>query len=277
VAANKFFRAAFLGFHLQNFARLHQLFTLNQQLWFSDGASAQLQTFLFHEEPPLRLKSAGICVSVLLLSLAVLLSSSCGGSSNTRLRFANMTPDEPSLDLLVDSSKVNSANFGTASGYLSVTSGSRNLQIEPSGTTTVLINQTSSFTSGTDSTIFTLNFASSISPIILADDNSAPSSGNVKIRIVNGSPVLGTGDVYVVPSGTDINTVSPTVTNLAFGAASTYLSITAGAYEILFTYPGQKNAYIDTGVLSLSAGQIRTVVGLNTSTSSTAAVLSDLN
>jgi hypothetical protein len=215
-------------------------------------------------------------VSILFLSIAVFLLSSCG-SSHTRLRFANMTPDEPSLDLLVDSSKVSSVNFGTASGYLSITSGSRNLQIEPSGTTTVLVNQTSSFTSGTDSTMLSLNFASSISPIILTDDNSSPGSGNVNIRIVNGSPVLGTGDVYVVPSGTDINTVSPTVTNLAFGAASTYLSIAAGAYEILFTYPGQKNTYIDTGVLSLTAGQIRTVVGLNTSTSSTAAVLSDLN
>jgi hypothetical protein len=53
--------------------------------------------------------------------------------------------------------------------------------------------------------------------------------------------------------------------------------MTAGAYEILFTYPGQKYAYIDTGVLSLSAGQIRTVVGLNTASGSTAAVLSDLN
>jgi hypothetical protein len=225
----------------------------------------------------LRLKSAGICVSVLLLSLAVLLLSSCGGSSHTRLRFANMTPDEPSLDLLVDSSKVSSANFGTASGYLAVTSGSRNLQIEPTGTTSVLIAQTSNFTSGTDSTMLSLNFASSISPIILTDDNSSPGSGNVKIRIVNGSPLLGVCDVYVLPSGTDINSVSPTVTNLSFGSASTYLSMTAGAYEIVFTYPGQKNAYIDTGVLSLSAGQIRTVVGLNTSTSYTAAVLSDLN
>jgi hypothetical protein len=188
-----------------------------------------------------------------------------------------MTPDEPSLDLLVDSSKVSSVNFGTASGYVSITSGSRNLQIEPSGTTTVLVNQTSSFTSGTDSTMLSLNFASSISPIILTDDNSSPGSGNVKIRIVNGSPLLGVCDVYVLPSGTDINSVSPTVTNLSFGSASTYLSMTAAAYEIVFTYPGQKNAYIDTGVLSLSAGQIRTVVGLNTSTSYTAAVLSDLN
>jgi len=184
---------------------------LNQQLWISGGASAQLQTFLFHEEPPLRLKSAGISVSILLLSTAVFLLSSCGSSSHTRLRFANMTPDEPSLDLLVDSSKVSSANFGTASGYVSITSGSRNLQIEPTGTTTVLINQTSSFTSGTDSTMLSLNFASSISPIMLVDDNSSPGSGNVKIRIVNGSPLLGVCDVYVMPSGTDINSVSPTV------------------------------------------------------------------
>jgi hypothetical protein len=81
----------------------------------------------------------------------------------------------------------------------------------------------------------------------------------------------------VVTAGTDINTVSPTVSSLAFGSLSSYVSVAAGTYQVEFTLPGQKLAYIDTGVLNLSSGQIRTVAGMNTSSGYTAAILADLN
>src|SRR6266566_1758520 len=214
--------------------------------------------------------SKATSVSVVLLFTAVFLTSSCG-SSNTRIRFANMTPDESTLDLLVEGTKVTSVNFGTASGYASVKSGSRHIQVEPSGTSTAIIDQTSSFTSGTDSTVFSLNFSSNVWSVITTDDNSAPNSGNAKVRIVSGAPYLGSVDVYVVSAGTDMNTVSPTVSSLAFGSLSSYISVAAGTYQVEFTLPGQKYPYIDTGVLSLSSGQIRTVVGMNTSSGYTAA------
>ena len=215
-------------------------------------------------------------VSVVLLFAAVFLTSGCG-STHTRLRLANMTPDESSLDLLVDGTKTTSVNFGSGSAYSSIKSGSRHLQVEPSGTSTAIIDQTSSIASGTDTTLFSLNFSSNVWSVIATDDNIAPSSGNAKVRIVSGAPYLGTVDVYVVSAGTDINTVNPTVSSLAFGSLSSYLSVAAGTYQVEFTLPGQKYPYIDTGVLSLASGQIRTVVGMNTSSGYTAAILADLN
>ena len=110
------------------------------------------------------------------------------------------------------------------------------------------------------------------------DDNSAPTSGNMKLRIINASPGLGTADVYIVAPGTDLTTVSPTVSGLAFEVASTYQSLPAGSYEIFFTLPGQKFTYIDSGALSFSAGQVRTVLGLNGASGGfTSAVLADVN
>src|SRR5947207_15578481 len=82
-------------------------------------------------------------VSVVLLFAAVFLTSGCG-STHTRLRLANMTPDESSLDLLVDGTKTTSVNFGSGSAYSSIKSGSRHLQVESSGTSTAIIDQTSS-------------------------------------------------------------------------------------------------------------------------------------
>jgi hypothetical protein len=99
--------------------------------------------------------------------------------------------------------------------------------------------------------------------MVLPDDNSAPASGDFKLRVINVSPNLGPADVYVVTPGTDLNTVSPTLSNLAFGSAASYQSLTAGSYEVVLTSVGQKQKAIDTGSLTLSSGQVRTLVGMN--------------
>jgi hypothetical protein len=225
----------------------------------------------------LRIRSHATSVSVVLSLTTVFLTSSCGSSNDTRVRLANMTSDQSNLDMLVDGSKVVTANFGAASGYVSVKSGIRHVQVEPSGASSVLIDQSPNLSSGSDTTVFSLSISTNIFPVVATDDNSAPASGNAKLRIVSGAPFLGTVDVYIVAAGTDINTVSPAISSLAFGSVSSYQPVAAGSYQIEFTQPGQKFAFIDTGVLSLSSGQVRTVVGLNTSSSYTAAILADLN
>jgi hypothetical protein len=82
----------------------------------------------------------------------------------------------------------------------------------------------------------------------------------------------------VVTAGTDISTVTPNFSSLAFPAASTYLALNAGTYEVYFTIPGSKFPYIDSGPISLASGQVRTVVGLDGATGGfTSVTLADLN
>lgn len=191
----------------------------------------------------------------------------------------NAVPDEPSLDLLIDgTTNTSNITYGTSTGYQSISSGSRHIQIEPSGSTTPLVDQTITFNSGTDTTMVAANFSSSLSTLVLTDDNSAPASGNVKMRFVNAGPDLGPADVYIVAPGTDINTVSPNISSLGFGSASEYQNMTAANYEIVFTVAGQKIPQIDSGSLSFSAGQIRTFISLNSSAGGfTETILDDLN
>jgi hypothetical protein len=89
-----------------------------------------------------------------------------------------------------------------------------------------------------DTTILPFNFSSSPQSLVLTDDNSAPTSGDAKLRLINVSPSRGTADVYIVSPATDINTVSPTIRNFAFGSASAYQSLTAGNYEIIYAFAG---------------------------------------
>jgi hypothetical protein len=205
--------------------------------------------------------------AVMLCAASILVIAGCGGGGSTRLRFMNAVPDEANLEVLVNGTSVsNNVAYGTTNGYQSVKSGSQQVVIEPSGSTTALVTQSISFPSGADTTVIASNFSSNISAFVLTDDNSAPVSGNFKLRIVNSAPGLGPADVYIVAPLTDLNTVSPTITSLAFNSASGYQSLTGGSYEIVLTAAGQKFPAVDTGSLTLSSGQVRTFVGLNSQT-----------
>ena len=198
------------------------------------------------------------------LFLAALFAVGCSSGSKTRFRVMNGVVDESDLSIVEDGNSVASnLAYATSTGYLSAHAGSHQIQIEPSGTSNVFLTQTVNFSSGTDTTILAFNFSSSPQSLVLLDDNSAPPSGDAKLQLINVAPSLGPTDVYVVAPGTDINTVSPTITNLAFVAASAYQTLAAANYEIIYAFAGQKSIAIDSGSLSLSSGQIRSFVGLN--------------
>jgi hypothetical protein len=210
-----------------------------------------------------------------LLSLALVLVATGCGSSSARVRLMNAFVGQASLDMLIGSKSVaTGVVYGAASGYASTSSGSATVQIEDTGTNNVLVNQPINLSPKSDNTIL----ATGSGTVVLNDNNTAPSSGNLEIRVINASFILGTADVYIVPSGTAITPGSPTFASLAYQAASGYQSLPAGSYQIVFTQAGQPFVVISSSPLSFSAGQIRSVVGLDGQLGGfTLAVLSDLN
>ncbi len=195
------------------------------------------------------------------------------GSSNTQVRIMNAMDGESSVNMMLDNNALASGvAFGTASSYASTTSGSHTLEIQAAGAT--LFNQSITLNGGSNNTVLATNAG----PTVLADNKSAPSSGDIQIRVVNASTAMGNTDVYIVTPGTDISTVSPFISALAFRAASDYQTLAAGSYVVEFTLTGSKSVVLSTSALSFSAGQIRTAVALDGATGGfTTAVLSDLN
>jgi hypothetical protein len=209
--------------------------------------------------------------SVLSLALiASLLGIACsdddnsGPAAESRVRVVHASPDAPAVDVLVDGTRVLSdVPYAAASDYLTVDAGSRNLKVNAAGTSTSVIDANVTLADGADYTVFASGLVADIEPIVATDDNAAPASGNIKLRVIHGAPGAPAVDVYVTTPGADLATATATLSHVAFGAVSDYIEAAAGTYEVRVTPAGTKTVVIDTGSLALSSGQVRTAVALD--------------
>ncbi|MBZ5656273.1 MAG: DUF4397 domain-containing protein [Acidobacteriia bacterium] len=207
------------------------------------------------------------------LALAALsIFTACGGSSSTKFRLVNAIPNAPqAVDVLIDGKVVETAvtfpNVTPSTGYLSVSSGSRHLQMFPTGTTAgayfdgnVTFNSGNAYTfvatgSFTNNTIVAPQFT---------DNNTAPTSGNAELRVVQASPeglgsVVGQAvDIYIVGPGDPLPATSPDIASVAYQAASAYKTFPAGTYDLLLTPAGVQSLNIRIPNASFSSGKIYT-------------------
>lgn len=225
----------------------------------------------------MKLREQLIYLRVGYLALTLSVTLACG-SSTASVRIMNASPGESAITTTVAGDSIaTSLAYGTASDYAKVKAGSDTLNVEQSSSSNSVLDTTVNLTAKDTYTILVANYSTSVAAVTLTDNNSSPSSGDFNLRVVQAAPGLQAVDVYVVSPGTSLSSVSPTVSDLSFESASGYLPLSAGTYEVYFTATGQKQAYLDSGPLTFSSGEVRTVVGLNGSAGGyTSAVLSDL-
>lgn len=207
----------------------------------------------------------------LFIFCAIFLAAGCGGggSSGTNsdtapeIRFVQAAPGEGLTNVLVDSLSTATVNYGASSGYITLSQGSRHIQMEPNGSSTTFLDQNVSLTNGTLTTFIASGISPDITGITFTDENTVTTTGDASVRIINAAQAMGPTDVYIVPTGTSITGVSPNVPNLAFQKATDYQDIAPGSYEIFLTAPGSKSSFTSTGTITLAAGQVRTYVALD--------------
>lgn len=219
----------------------------------------------------------------LLLSVAGAVGCKSAGftPTNAQFRVMNAAVEQPSLTVLLTTTTLTaSLAFPTATPYNQEVPGGYTVHIQPSGTTTNLINQPVVFQNARSYTMIATEaaFASpALTPIVLTDDNALPASGQMKLRVVNASPDIGNVDVYAVAPNAGIQNATPIFTNVAFKATAGYHTMAPGNYQIYFTAAGEKTILIASGTVGFGAGQIRTVVALDDTGGFTSATLNDLN
>jgi hypothetical protein len=184
--------------------------------------------------------------------------------TTARLRVVHASPDAPNVDVLVDNTPaLTNVAYKVASNYLDVPSGSRNLKVRATGTTTVVIDGNSTLAEGVFYTVLATGRVASIAPLVLTDDQTSPASGNIRLRLVHASPTAGNVDIYVTAPSADIATATPTLANVPFRAASGYLEVPAGTYRVRIAPAGTRTVAIDVNNVVLVAGQVRTAVAVD--------------
>ncbi len=173
----------------------------------------------------------------------------------TRLRAVHASPDAPNVDILVDNTVVLAdVAFKEFLDYTAVQPGERNIKVNVTGTSTSVIDVTPTLSVGTDYTVIAVNFVASIEPLLLTDDNTSPTLGNARVRVVHASPDAPNVDVLV----DDV----VVLTNVAFKQFSDYLEVPAGARNFKVNATGTSTTVIDV-TPTLTDGSVYTVVAVN--------------
>ena len=203
-----------------------------------------------------------------------LLVAGCGTDASSYVKVIHASAGAPGVDVKVGSDFAAKAiTYGnTTSAYAKVSAGSKvtsNVFVAGQYSKAVL-SATSKFTSNQYYTIIALDKPTSLQGKILNDDNTPPKSGDFKIRVVHGSTLAGSVDVFVTDPGANINNpaspVAPVLKAFTFGTVTPYLQVPAGTYRIRVTPTGNPAVVaIDTGKagLAIPAGGIYTAVALD--------------
>lgn len=203
--------------------------------------------------------------NILLTGAAALLTSQLA-SADARVTVAHFAPFADTLDGTSVSVLVNGAvalenvKFKDFTGYIDLPAGETKVDIVPTGTDVVAMTATYNLVDGQDYTVYASGNGSlqPLALVALADDNTAPAAGNVKVRIVHAAPFAATPEateVSIRTAGGDL-VVGPGV---AYGAATGYLELPADTYDLKVTSNNGQVNYIDPLPVELTAGAIATL------------------
>ena len=195
----------------------------------------------------------------LLVLTSLTLITSCKKDEETKT-YANVlvthaSPNAPGVDLLVDGSKQNSAAlaYPNNTGYLKVESGTRNIKVNVSGTSTSVITADLTLEKDKSYSVFAVDSVSKISAVVLADDLTAPATGKAHVRFVHLSPNAPAVDVAVAGGGAVV------FGNKAFKEYTAFTPLDAGSYNLEVRVAGTSTVALTLPTITLESGKIYTV------------------
>ena len=169
------------------------------------------------------------------------------------VKVIHASPDAPGVDLLVDNMVAGTnLTFPNNTGYLSVNSGTRNVKVNVTGTSTTVIEANPPIMTNKNYSVFAVNAVANLEPIVLEDDLSTPASGKAHVRFIHLSP-----DAPAV----DITLTDGTVVfgDYIFKEASAFTPLDAGTYNLQVRLAGTSTVVLDLPNIALTAGKIYTV------------------
>ncbi len=174
-------------------------------------------------------------------------------AATSNVKVVHASPDAPAVDLLVNDAIAGSGlSFPNNTGYLNITSGTKNIKVNVAGTSTTVIEADVLFNAYKNFSIFAVDAVANISPLVIEDDLTVPASGKSHVRFIHLSP-----DAPAV----DITLTDGTIVfgNNAFKEFTAFTPLDAGSYDLQVRVAGTSTIALELGTITLIEGNIYTV------------------
>lgn len=211
-------------------------------------------------------KIKNIVASAFLFVIAIMIMG-CSEDSNptntTVVSKANVmvthaSPDAPGVDLLVDGTVAGTnLTFPNSTAYLSVNSGTRNIKVNVTGTSTTVINADVPFEKDMNYSVFAVDSVTKISPVVVTDNLTTPASGKSHIRFFHFSPNAPAVDVAV--TGGPVLFSNRTFNKTVTGTEMAFTPVDAGTYNLEVRLAGTTTVVLSLPGVILENGKIYTV------------------
>jgi hypothetical protein len=200
--------------------------------------------------------------------LAIALAAPGFAFADARVLVGHFAPFSDDLDATAVDIAINgqtaltAVRFGDFTDYIALAAGDYKLDVLLAGTSTVAITADVSLADNTDYTVLATGGASGqpLALQALVDDNAAPAAGNLKLRVIHAAPFGPDAESTAVSIRTDRGAVVGGLDNVPFFAASAYLEIPAGRYDLKVASPDGSRNLIDLAPVDLPAGAVLSVI-----------------
>lgn len=187
-------------------------------------------------------------------------TSTASGQETARVRVVHASPDAPAVDVYVDGARaLSGVPYKGASDYLPVPAGSRTFEVFAAGADPTsddpVIDADADLEAGTDYTVVAVGTLAEIRPLVLEDNNAAPTAGKAHVRVIHASPDAPAVDVAVAGGPVLFS-------NLSFPNAAGPSPVDAGTYDLEVRAAGTTTVALPIPGVELAAGKIYTVLAV---------------
>lgn len=173
---------------------------------------------------------------------------------NAHLLVVNSSPNSSAINFYWTGNKFNAVPlvYGNTTGYRTLTSGIRDVQIKANISNKLLAVSTIHVKQDSSYSFFIYEANNTVATVMAEDDLSLPSFGNAKIKLVNLSAGLSSADLFITNGPTFVSGVS-------FGSIGTYTELKAGIYNLNLRLHGSSTTLLNLPNVNLENGKMYTI------------------
>lgn len=229
-----------------------------------------------------------------MLGLAAAFAAACDSSSGpneddtAEVRVMHAKADAPAVDLVIDGEAViEGVAFNQASAFAAVEAGSASLAIAPAAGGTAIGTAATTLEAGRRYTVL-FGTGGNGSGVLIAADTSVsvpdappprepsdtgaiPGESKIKLRVIHNAPGAPLLDAYLSQGDAPIEAALKIVEPFTYGVGLDpqfpgYLERDPGVWRVRFTVDNTLDVLLDTGPISMHAGQVRSIILSSTDT-----------